>query len=125
MSKFLEVGKYYYGLFDDADIGEHELPFFVEKIQVVPLDDEEADWLSVASDEEYRTEKGLPDYEKHDFDYSLVFLTDVWDASEVLNGDFTPMEDKIEIENFKVAHKKAKKEYEEYLEAMASKHPEY
>lgn len=28
MSKFLEVGKYYYGLFDDADIGEHELPFF-------------------------------------------------------------------------------------------------
>lgn len=99
--------------------------FFVEKIQVVPLDDEEADWLSVASDDGYRTEKGLPDYEKYDFDYSLSFLADVWDASEVLNGDFTPMEDKIEIENFKVAHEKAKKEYEEYLEAMASKYPEY
>lgn len=125
MSKFLEVGKYYYGLFDDADLGEHELPFVVEKISIAPLDDDEADWLDVGSDKEYRTEKGLPDYKKYDFDYSLSFIVDVWDESDVLNGDFRPMEDEAEIEKFKVALEKAKKEYEEYSEDMASKYPEY
>ena len=122
MSNFLEKGKYYTIDLDD-EFGNFKVPFFVKEINVYALDSED-DFENILSDEGYRDSRGFFNHDKFDCDYDLFYAIDIEDR-EIGIDNFTLIENKQEIEKAKQRIKSFTECKNEYLEAIASRYPEY